>query len=236
MPKLSEIIKKIKPSVISVAFATPTFRQGEMNFNIVGSGFVISEKGYMCTCAHVVTGKQGQLNIGVKENNEYIWAVSGIVLIDNERDIAIIKLPPPPHEKKIEFKPIILGDSNSVEEGQEVAFCGFSFGGGTGGGFTPSTTRGLISALRPKKIGDTEIQHFQLDAMVTEGNSGAPVFDTETGEVIGIVNAKFDPLMIGNIPRIIVGGRPILSPTNIGFAIPINLAKQVIEAVLEKES
>lgn len=44
------------------------------------------------------------------------------------------------------------------------------------GGFTPSTTGGLISALRPKKVGDTEIQHFQLDAMVTEGNSGAPAY------------------------------------------------------------
>lgn len=234
MPKLSEIIKKIKPSVVPVAFAISTLRPGKMGVSIVGTGFVISEKGYICTCAHVVTGKQGQLNIGVKENGKYVWAASGIVLIDYERDIAIIKLPPPPPEKKIEFKPIVPGDSKSVEEGQEIAFCGFPFGGTTGGGFTPSTTKGLISAFRPKRVGDIEVQHFQLDAMIMEGNSGAPVFDIETGEVLGIVNAKFDPLMMGNIPRIIVGGRPILSPTNIGFAIPINLAKQVIDAVLVK--
>jgi len=235
MPNLNNIIKIIKPSIVPVAFANPTLQQGQMNINIVGSGFVISEKGYICTCAHVITGKLGQLNVGVKENGNYIWAISEPVVIDNERDIAIIKLPPPPPNRKIEFKAVNIGDSKSVEEGQEIAFCGFPFGGGTGGGFTPSTTRGIVSAFRPKKVGDIIIKHFQLDAMTMEGNSGAPVFNTENGEVLGVVSARFDPLMLGDVPQIVVGGRPVGFPTNIGFAIPINLAKQLIEAVLNKQ-
>ena len=235
MPNLNNIIKLIKPSIVPVAYSTSTFQQGQMNFNIIGTGFVISEKGYICTCAHVISGKQGQLNIGVKENGNYVWAASEIALIDNERDIAIIKLPPPPIDRKIEFKTVNFGNSELVEEGHDIAFCGFPFGGGTGGGFTPSTTKGIVSAFRPKKVGDSIIKHFQLDAMTMEGNSGAPVFNIDNGEVVGVISARFDPLMLGNIPQIIVGGRPVGFPTNIGFAIPINLVKQLIDPALKKQ-
>ena len=228
-------IKSVKPSVVPIAFAQPTLQPGEVNLNIVGSGFVVSKEGYICTCAHVISGKQGQLQVGVKENGNYVWAPAQPSVVDNERDIAIIKLPPP-KDKKIEFLPLKLSDSSKVVEGQEIAFTGFPFGGMTGGGFAPSTTKGIISAFRPKNIGGVDINHFQLDAVTMEGNSGAPVFDAETGEVVGIVNARFDPLMLGNIPQVIIGGRPLGISTNIGFAIPINLVKQVIQVVLEKRS
>lgn len=237
MFKLSSIIKEIKQSVVAIGFTFPGAEAMNVE-NISGSGFVISEKGYVCTCAHVVTGKQGQLRVSVIGKGEYPHAPSQVVLVDNERDIAIIKLPPPPPEKsnEIKFIPLKLGDSLLVEEGKDVAFCGFPFGGGTGGGFAASTTKGIISAIRPREIDGETVQHFQLDAMTMEGNSGAPLFDTETGEVIGIINARFDPLMLGNIPQIVVGGRPLGFPTNIGFAMPINLVKPIIRAVLEKST
>lgn len=232
---LTDYIKLIKKSVVPIAFAQPTLEPGNLNLNIVGSGFVVSKEGYVCTCVHVISGKQGQLQVGVKENGNYVWAPSQIILVDNERDIAILKLPAPPKDKKIQILPVNLGDSSSVEEGQEIAFTGFPFGGVTGGGFSPSTTKGIISALRPKLVGQVIIDHFQLDAMTMEGNSGAPVFELYDGKVIGIVNARFDPLMLGNTPQVMIGGRPLGISTNIGFAIPVNLIKQVIQIALEKE-
>lgn len=70
--------------------------------------------------------------------------------------------------------------------------------------------------------------------MVSEGNSGSPVVDVETGKLIGIINARFDPMLAG--PQVIIGGRRLASPTNIGFAIPINLVKPLIDAVTKKEN
>lgn len=229
-------IQSIKPSVVPIAFAQPTLNPGEPNLNIVGTGFVVSKEGYVCTCAHVIFGKQGQLQVGIKESGDYKLAFAQICVVDNERDIAILKLPLPPQDRKIEFIPIKFGDSQHVIEGQEIAFTGFPFGGFTGGGFTPSTTKGIISAIRSKNIGGVEVNHFQLDAVTMEGNSGAPVFDIDNGEIVGIVNARFDPLMLGDVPQVIIGGRPLGISTNIGFAIPINLVKQVIQIALEKKT
>ncbi len=229
-------IKDIKKSVVPIGFAQPTMNPEKVNLNIVGSGFVVSNEGYVCTCAHVISGKQGQLQVAIKENGSYIWAPSQIVVVDNERDVAVLKLPPPLPNKTLQILPIKLGDSSNIEEGQEIAFTGFPFGGMTGGGFSPSTTKGIISALRPKNIGGIQVDHFQLDAVTMEGNSGAPVFDTNNGNVIGIVNARFDPLMLGNAPQVLIGGRPLGISTNIGFAIPINLVKQVIQLALEKKT
>lgn len=233
---LADYIKTIKKSVVPVAFAQPTLNPAQANLNIVGSGFVISEEGYICTCAHVIFGQQGQLQIGVKEDGNYIWAPSQVIVVDNERDVAILKLPPPPPEKKMQIVPVNLGDSSRVMEGEDIAFTGFPFGGMTGGGFSPSTTRGIISALRPKRVGNVDVDHFQLDAMTMEGNSGAPVFEVIGGTIVGVVNARFDPLMQGNVPQVIIGGRPLGISTNIGFAIPINLVRQVIQIALEKKT
>jgi serine protease Do len=237
MKKLSEIIKDIKQSVVAIGFTFPGARELTVE-NIAGTGFIFSEDGYVITCAHVITGKQGQLRVSIRGRGEYPHALSEVVLTDMERDIAIIKLPPPPLEKigEIKFIPVKFGDSSFIEEGQEVAFCGFPFGGGTGGGFMPSTTKGIVSAIRHRKMGGGMVNHFQLDAMTMEGNSGAPLFDIETGDVIGIINARFDPLFNGNLPRIIIGGKALGISTNIGFAIPANLIKPIIKAVMEKST
>ena len=93
-------------------------------------------------------------------------------------------------------------------------------------------TRGIVSAFRPRKVGELELVHFQLDALTMEGNSGAPLFATDDGRVIGMIGARFDPLMQGNIPQVTVGGRPLGFPTNIGFAIPSDALRGVIEITL----
>src|SRR3989344_6089753 len=218
---IKQLIKNNKPSIVSVAFAIPTLtptEDGKQNIEIkfAGSGFFISKDGYLCTCNHVLQGGQGQLMIGVKKNGDYEFIPAKIILTDQERDIAIVQIPKIDPNKDIKLSIVDIGDSDHIEEGDEVIFIGFPFGGQTGGGFTPSSTHGIISALRPRKIGDADIPFFQIDALTLEGNSGAPVFDSD-GRVIGIINARFDPLMIGNTPQVIIGGRPLCISTNIGF-------------------
>lgn len=236
---IKSLIKKNKLSIVSIAFAVPTLTPTEGNkqnieIKFAGSGFLISKEGYLCTCNHVLQGGQGQLMVGVRKNGDYVFMPAKIILTDQERDIAIVQIPKNKENDEIQINVVEIGNSDIVEEGDEVIFIGFPFGGQTGGGFTPSSTHGIVSALRPRKVGDVDIPFIQIDALTLEGNSGAPVIDSG-GKVIGIINSRFDPLMIGNTPQVIIGGRPLGISTNIGFAIPINLVKPLIEAVLEKK-
>jgi len=235
MTSLIQTLKQIKPSVCPIAFSQPTPIAGQVNINVVGSGFAVSASGFICTCAHVVNGKQGQLHVGyLQPDQNYKFLVGNIALIDLEKDFALIKIENLP--QGINFSPMNIGSSSGIAEGQDVAFYGFPFGGSSGGGFSASATKGIISAVRRIIIGDVNhpsVTIFQLDAMTMEGNSGAPLFDIESGAVLGIVNARFDPLMQGNIPQITVGGRPLGFPTNIGFAIPIDAVRDLINSKIE---
>lgn len=240
MKNLKEIIRNNKSRIVPVAFAVPTLDLAEagkqkVQITIKGTGFLVSDKGYVCTCDHLLREGQGQLMVGLKRNGEYAFAPSKIVIEDKERDIAIIQCPQPKPEEHIAISSVSLGDSSKIEEGDEVLFVGFPFGGVAGGGFAPSATRGIISAFRPREIGSASIPFFQIDALTLEGNSGAPLFN-EDQEVIGVINARFDPLMSGNQPQVIIGGRPLGMSTNIGFAIPIGLVRPLIDAALNKET
>lgn len=128
-----------------------------------------------------------------------------------------------------------MASSHDIQIGEEVCFCGFPFGGVTGGGFSPSFTRGIISAFRLRKVGELEIKHLQLDALTMEGNSGAPLFKSDDGNIIGMIGARYDPLMKGNIPQVTIGGRPLGFPTNIGFAIPIDSVRALIDITVKED-
>jgi len=122
--------------------------------------------------------------------------------------------------------PFHLADNYRVREGQAIAFTGFPIGGALG--FSPVTHRGIISAITPiaipggnaQQLNEKLIQRLksgtfdilQLDATAYPGNSGSPVFDPETGEVLGIINMVF-----------IKGSKEaILSqPSGITYAIPV---------------
>lgn len=234
---LIEIIKQLTRSIVAVAYAQPITKPGSnVDLVVCGTGFVISEKGYICTCEHVARNAKGQLMVGIlTTERSYAFGSAEIARSDVERDVTILRIPVPP-EKVGKLIPIEIGPSAAVEVGQEIAFCGFPFGGQTGGGFSPSVTRGIISAFRPRKVGELELLHFQLDALTMEGNSGAPLFNTTDGKVVGMIGARFDPLMQGNIPQVTVGGRPLGFPTNIGFAIPSDALRCVIDITLSSNT
>jgi len=147
---------------------------------------------------------------------------------DNKHDLAILRVEGPA------LPALKLASSDLAREGQNIAFTGFPIGGALG--FSPVTHRCIISSITPialpsgnsqqlnakqirqLKTGSFDI--FQLDATAYPGNSGSPVFDVETREVIGVINMVF-----------IKGSKEsaLSAPSGITYAIPINHLWQLLE-------
>lgn len=166
----------------------------------VGSGFIIDERGRILTNSHVL---QGQGKIQVTLANHEIYEAK-ILERDPQNDLGLIQIIP---KKKL---PVMrLGDSDAVQVGQKVLAIGNPFG------LEGTLTTGIISSLG-RTIRDEKNQELegmiQTDAAINPGNSGGPLLDS-FGNVIGINTAIYGPS--GNI--------------GIGFAMPINRAKALLE-------
>ncbi|MCU0821264.1 MAG: trypsin-like peptidase domain-containing protein [Spirochaetes bacterium] len=165
----------------------------------LGTGFVLSEDGYICTNHHVVAEVD---KVTVKINDKSYDA--RIVGSDERTDIALLKI-----ESKVKLKAVYIGDSDKVEVGDWAIAIGNPFG------LDKTFTVGVVSATSRNDIdfmGGSE-SHIQTDASINPGNSGGPLINIY-GEVIGI-NRMIYSQTGGNI--------------GIGFAIPINTAKSVLE-------
>jgi 2-alkenal reductase len=172
-----------------------------------GSGFVWSDEGYIVTNQHVVANAD-TLTITFANGTE----VEGVVVgEDPDSDLAVLKVDLP----KDMLPPVALGDSNDVRVGQIAVAIGNPFGQN----FT--TTTGIVSAIgRTIRSGNTRFsvpKVIQTDAPINPGNSGGPLLNRK-GQVIGI-----------NTQIISRTG----ASTGIGFAVPINTAKQVIPVLIE---
>ncbi|MGI6648619.1 MAG: S1C family serine protease [Bacillota bacterium] len=169
----------------------------------IGSGFIISQDGYVITNEHVVSDAT-EISVTAIGFNDPIPAK--VVGADHELDLAVLKL-----ETNQEMPYIALGDSNSIRAGEWVIAIGNPYG------LDHTVTAGVISALgRPVQIEDRFYRNLiQTDAAINPGNSGGPLLNL-AGEVIGIntaVNAEAQ---------------------GIGFAIPINTAKEVLDDLINK--
>ena len=176
-----------------------------------GSGFVVSESGYILTSAHVITdageGDAAKTNeasrvfIGFKDGDR---AKAQNVGWDVYDDVALLRVSPDAHE----LAPVPLGDSSQVRAGDPVAAMGSPFGN------EDSIAVGVVSAVRRSIMSLTSlykvVDAIQIDAPITHGNSGGPLFDAR-GRVIGI-NAQI---------RTDSG-----AAEGVGFAIPINAAQR----------
>lgn len=167
-----------------------------------GSGFIVSEDGYIVTNEHVITSAE-DIEVSIKGfeeplTGEVIWA-------DSSYDLAVLKV-----ETDKELNPVNLGDSDKIRPGDWAIAIGNPFG------FEHTVTTGVISALgRPIQIPTqngtrTYRNLIQLDAAINPGNSGGPLLNID-GEVIGINTAVSQ------------------QGQGIGFAIPINEIKDVVE-------
>jgi S1-C subfamily serine protease len=188
-------------------FMIPRYRQkGTEKVEVGGgTGFIISEDGMILTNAHVVSDNNADYTVLTNNGNKYQAKVLGR---DEFRDLAIIKI-----SSKEKFKPLKLGDSDSLKIGQTVIAIGNALGE-----FRNTVSVGVISGLGrtvTAQGGNTIVTQediIQTDAAINRGNSGGPLLNLK-GEVIGVNFAIAE------------------SAQNIGFAIPINKAKKTIEQI-----
>jgi S1-C subfamily serine protease len=177
---------------------------GQQQGTATGSGFVVDSDGTILTNAHVVEGASG-VSIKLSENGDSIDAeVKGR---DASTDLAVLKVDP----SKVKLRPLPLGNSKQVRVGDPVIAIGNPFG------FTRTVTTGIVSALQRQiqaPNGFSIPNVIQTDAAINPGNSGGPLLDS-SGRVIGI-NSQIATGGSGN------------GSVGIGFAIPINTAKNLL--------
>ena len=171
-----------------------------------GSGVIISDDGYILTCAHVVDGAD---NVTVQVGDESYTAA--IIGSDSASDVAVLKI------EAEGLTPAVVGDSNALAVGEEVVAVGNPLGNLSG-----TVTNGIVSALNRDvsiESNDGSVLHLSLiqtNASISPGNSGGGLFNM-AGELIGIVNAKSDAS----------------GAEGLGFAIPINSAIAIAQDLLE---
>jgi S1-C subfamily serine protease len=195
--ELSETIQRIKPSVV-----VGTYKKNDSSqFVMRGTGFVIGNGNRIATNAHVVPEKSdpdGPALVVLVRNTQGETQVRRATLAgkDGAHDLAVLQIEGPA------LPALKLRNSDSVQEGQLVGFTGFPIGGALG--FSPVTHRGMVSSITPialpagnaRQINEKLVRQlksgtfniFQLDATAYPGNSGSPMFDVASGEVIGVIN------------------------------------------------
>jgi S1-C subfamily serine protease len=195
------VYKRVLPSVVNITSTAVAFDffYGAVPQEGQGSGFIIDKEGHILTNYHVVANAR-QLDVTLSNRKRYRAQVIGV---DPSHDLAVIKI------SGAGLVPAVLGDSKGLIVGQKVYAIGNPFG------LSGTMTRGIISSLRSIRGPDgTPIDDtIQTDAAINPGNSGGPMLNSR-GEVIGINS------------QIATGGAN--QSAGIGFAIPINAAKAVL--------
>lgn len=171
----------------------------------LGTGVIISENGYIITNWHLAGNKYSScyatMEDGTIYNGNTVWA-------DSNLDLAIVKI------SANNLKYLQLGDSDNIKIGETV----YAIGNPIGIEFQRTVTKGIISGLnRTIKIEEEKNSSYmegliQTDASINQGNSGGPLINTK-GEVIGINSVKIE------------------TAEGIGFAVPINIIKPVVESL-----
>lgn len=204
------VAKEVSDSVVAIDVATS---DGEAK----GSGVVISDKGYIATNNHVISGAQ-QIQVTLASGAVYSAKVVGT---DTTTDLAVIKLDNPPSDLKVaEF-----ADSDNLAVGEAVMAIGNPLG------YDDTATTGIVSALnRPVTVTDDDnnaivTNAVQIDAAINPGNSGGPTFNA-AGQVIGINSSIAST----------VSSSGTAGSIGIGFAIPSNLVKRVTNEIIDNGS
>jgi serine protease Do len=216
--------KAIGPAVVAItstSVARPTGRGSASPFDFffrgdrgqsgrgevrqgIGSGVIIDTQGNVLTNNHVVEGAD-EVKVVLAGNQEIMAKLVGT---DPKSDLAVVKIDP----GKVKLTAAVLGDSDKLEVGEWVIACGSPFG------LRQTVSAGIVSAIGRGNVGITEYEDFiQTDAAINPGNSGGPLVDLE-GRVVG-VNTAIASQSGGN--------------NGVGFAIPISMAKFVLEQLVK---
>ncbi len=187
------------PFAMPNPFGTPEAPSRPRRSRSFGSGVIIDGKGLILTNHHVVSGRENMvITVTLSDDNEFEGEIIGT---DEKTDIALIRINP-----GYALPTVPLGDSDGLEIGESVLAIGNPFG------LDRTVTSGIVSA-KGRRIGAGPYDNFiQTDASINPGNSGGPLINRQ-GEVVGINTAIYSR-----------GGGNV----GIGFAIPINLVKEVL--------
>ena len=172
-----------------------------------GSGFILTQDGYILTNYHVVESSNS-ITVALYDGTTYDAELVGY---DESNDVAVLKI------DAENLSPVVLGDSGNLNVGDSVVAIGNPLGE-----LTFSLTAGVVSALDREVTlsGNVNMELIQTDCAINSGNSGGALFNLY-GEVIGITNAKYSSSGSG------------ASIDNIGFAIPINSVLNIVESIIE---
>lgn len=194
------LVERIKPALVAVGTLERT-RTPQFEFR--GTGFAVEDGTLIVTNAHVVPGvldpsRREQVGIIVPQKGTTggTFREARLVAMDAATDLAVLKIGGDP------LPTLKVVDSSRVREGQEVLFSGFPIGSMLG--TFPATHRAMVAAIAPiaipqarsaeldpkvvRRLAQGAFDIFQLDGTAYPGNSGSPLLDPATGEVIGVVN------------------------------------------------
>jgi S1-C subfamily serine protease len=198
------VYKKNIPAVVNITSRAMTFDffYGMVPQEGQGSGFIIDKDGHILTNFHVIENAR-QLEVTLHDRKKYKATIVGT---DPPHDLAVIQIKAP------DLVPAVLGDSRNLQVGQKVYAIGNPFG------LSGTMTRGIVSSIRPvsEPNGSRIEDAIQTDAAINPGNSGGPLMNWH-GEVIGI-----NTMIMSNVGQ----------NAGIGFAIPINTAKAVLNDLM----
>ncbi len=225
------ILPHIKPSIVAVGTYQRTRSPA---FQFRGTGFVIGDGFLIATNAHVlpdaVASENRETLVIVVPGEGEQGTVRAVRKLADERsrDLALLRL-----ESGAALPALTLAARERVHEGQEIAFTGFPIGSVLG--MTPVTHRGIVSAITPigipqansrdlnpaliRSLSKDVFRVYQLDATAYPGNSGSPVFDPQTGEVIGVINMVFVKSTKESV---------LSDPSGISYAIPVEYLHKLL--------
>ena len=203
----AEVYASTVNSVVSIncsSVSTNIFGQSVQSASS-GSGFIITQDGYIVTNHHVVSGASS-VTVTLHDGREYPATVVGS---DSDYDVAVLKI------NATDLQPVTLGNSSNVNVGDSVLAIGNPLGE-----LTFSMSQGIVSCCdRAINVDGTPFNMIQVDASINPGNSGGPLMNLY-GEVVGIVSAKYSSYSDTTVE-------------GLGFAIPISDVQAIITDIIE---
>lgn len=227
--QLTETVKRVRPAIVGIGTHLDIRRPPT---KVMGTGFSVGDGTYVITNEHVINqtlAEREQIGIMIGAGSTAAFRPVEIVAREPAFDVAILRHKGPP------LPALKLGDDEAVEEGQEIAFTGFPIGAVLG--LFPVTHRGIVSARTPvaipvqrtRDLTPTMVRRlqqpffvFQLDATAYPGNSGSPLYDQRSGDVLAIVSSVFVKETKEQV---------LANPSGITFAVPIRYARDLLREV-----
>lgn len=221
---LPATVANVKRSVVAVGSFDPL---ASPRFAFRGTGFIVDDGQLLVTNAHVLPEISGDQKLAIQvgrvrleADGQFDIRTLTLLALDRDHDLALLRI------SGAALPPLVLAASDSAREGQAIGLMGFPIGGVLG--FSPVTHSGIVASITPIVLPPANARQLdaaaiarvrrgafdilQLDAIAYPGNSGGPVFDADTGQVVGVVNMVF-----------VKGSREsaLSNPTGITYAIPV---------------